>query len=241
MPWWLAVCLAIVLTTVFGVGLERAAYRPLRDSPRISIMISAIGASFLIENLAIVLFDARPKAFPVPALFAANHVIGGVHVAAVSLIIPVVTAVLLAILLWIVHRTKTGMAMRAVSTDIEAARLMTYNAAERFDAGEDAGAHANMAKLLGSQAAVAAVEAALQTHGGYGFDRDYDIVTLWPMVRLLEIAPINNEMLLTEPDLCVEQVRFLPVPAEWSRAYETTTQRFVLPMRGPALDPSKVS
>src|SRR3990167_4893211 len=71
-----------------------------------------------------------------------------------------------------------------------------YSAAEHFDAGEDAGAHANMAKLLGSQAAVAAVEAAMQTHGGYGFDRDYDIVTLWPMVRLLEIAPINNEMLL---------------------------------------------
>ena len=70
MPWWLAVAVAIALTTLFGVGLERAAYRPLRDSPRISIMISAIGASFLIENLAIVLFDARPKAFPVPAFFS---------------------------------------------------------------------------------------------------------------------------------------------------------------------------
>ncbi|WP_263769411.1 branched-chain amino acid ABC transporter permease [Propionivibrio soli] len=127
MPWWLAVCLAIVVTTVFGVGLERVAYRPLRDSPRISIMISAIGASFLIENLAIVLFDARPKAFPVSNLFAGNHVIGGVHIAAVSLIIPVVTAVLLAVLLWIVHRTKTGMAMRAVSTDIDAARLMAID------------------------------------------------------------------------------------------------------------------
>jgi acyl-CoA dehydrogenase len=86
--------------------------------------------------------------------------------------------------------------MAQAKAQIEAARLMTYNAAERFDAGEDAGAHANMAKLLGSQAAVAAVEAALQTHGGYGFDRDYDVVTLWPMIRLLEIAPINNEMLL---------------------------------------------
>lgn len=86
--------------------------------------------------------------------------------------------------------------MAQAKAQIEAARLMTYSAAERFDAGEDAGAHANMAKLLGSQAAVAAVEAALQTHGGYGFDRDYDIITLWPMIRLLEIAPINNEMLL---------------------------------------------
>lgn len=126
-PWWLAFALAIVLTTAFGVGLERLAYRPLRDSPRISIMISAIGASFLIENLAIVLFDARPKAFPVSEFFAKNYVIGGVHVAGVSLIIPMVTAVLLAVLLWIVHRTKTGMAMRAVSTDIDAARLMAID------------------------------------------------------------------------------------------------------------------
>ena len=80
--------------------------------------------------------------------------------------------------------------------EIEAARLMTYDAADRFDNGEDAGAHANMAKLLASRAAVAAIEATLQTHGGYGFDRDYDVVTLWPMIRLLEIAPINNEMLM---------------------------------------------
>ena len=116
MPWWLAVALAIALTTLFGVGLERAAYRPLRDSPRISIMISAIGASFLIENLAIVLFDARPKAFPVSDFFAANYVFSGVYVAGISLIIP-----------WVVHRTKTGMAMRAVSTDIDAARLMAID------------------------------------------------------------------------------------------------------------------
>jgi acyl-CoA dehydrogenase len=80
--------------------------------------------------------------------------------------------------------------------EIEAARLMTYDAADRFDNGEDAGPHANMAKLLASRAAVAAIEATLQVHGGYAFDRDYDVVTLWPMIRLLEIAPINNEMLL---------------------------------------------
>ena len=127
MPWWLAVILAIALTTLFGVGLERIAYRPLRDSPRISIMISAIGASFLIENLAIVLFDARPKAFHVPEFFGRNFILGGVHVASVSLIIPVVTAVILAVLLWVVHRTKVGMAMRAVSTDVEAARLMAID------------------------------------------------------------------------------------------------------------------
>lgn len=127
LPPWIAFALAIALTTLFGVGLERLAYRPLRDSPRISIMISAIGASFLIENLAIVLFDARPKAFPVSEFFARNFVVGGVHVASVSLVIPLVTAVILAVLLWIVHRTRVGMAMRAVSTDIEAARLMAID------------------------------------------------------------------------------------------------------------------
>lgn len=127
MPWWVAVIVAIGLTTIFGMGLERVAYRPLRDSPRISIMISAIGASFLIENLVIVLFDARPKAFPVPDVFASTFVLGGVHVSTVSVVIPVVTAIILAALLWVVYRTKTGMAMRAVSTDIDAARLMAID------------------------------------------------------------------------------------------------------------------
>ena len=127
LPWWLAVIMAIAVTTIFGVGLERVAYRPLRDSPRISIMISAIGASFLIENLAIVLFDARPKAFHVPEFLARNFILDGVHIASVSLVIPVVTAVILAFLLWMVHRTRVGMAMRAVSTDIEASRLMAID------------------------------------------------------------------------------------------------------------------
>ena len=127
MPWWVAVIAAIGMTTLFGMGLERVAYRPLRDSPRISIMISAIGASFLIENLAIVLFDARPKAFPVPDFFASTFVLGDVHISMVNIIIPVVTAIILAALLWVIYRTKTGMAMRAVATDIDAARLMAID------------------------------------------------------------------------------------------------------------------
>ncbi|GHV72953.1 branched-chain amino acid ABC transporter permease [Spirochaetia bacterium] len=124
MPWWVGFIVAFGLTGIFGIGLERAAYKPLRNSPKISIMISAIGASFLLENLATVIFGGRPKGFPVPELF--NHVahIGSVSVAYISLLIPVLTAVLLTILLIIVLKTKTGMAMRAVSTDLSAARLM---------------------------------------------------------------------------------------------------------------------
>ncbi|MBR0598045.1 branched-chain amino acid ABC transporter permease [Sinanaerobacter chloroacetimidivorans] len=124
MPWFLAFPLAILLTILVGVLLERGAYRPLRNSPRIAIMISAIGASYLIENLGVMIFGGRPKAFPNIDLFNQIFNIGSVSVSGVSLVIPVVTLVVLLILFYIINKTKTGMAMRAVSKDYEAARLM---------------------------------------------------------------------------------------------------------------------
>ena len=127
MPWWAGFIVALGLTGVFGIGLERAAYKPLRSSPKISIMISAIGASFLMENLATVIFGGRPKGFTIPGIFNHSVRLGPVSVSAVSLLIPVLTAFLLAALLLIVHKTKTGMAMRALSTDLSAARLMAID------------------------------------------------------------------------------------------------------------------
>ena len=79
---------------------------------------------------------------------------------------------------------------------LDAARLMLYHAAGIHDAGGSAGTAANTAKLLSSRAAVEACDAAIQTHGGYGFTDEYDVSTVWPMVRLLEVAPLNNEMIL---------------------------------------------
>ncbi|WP_242342667.1 branched-chain amino acid ABC transporter permease [Anaeromyxobacter terrae] len=127
LPWWAAFLLAILVTALFGVVLERVAYRPLRDSPRISVMISAIGASFLIENVGIVVFGGRPKGVQVPDVMNVRLGLGGVSVMSVSVVIPVLTFAVLAILLWVVHRTKTGMAMRAVSTDLDAARLQAID------------------------------------------------------------------------------------------------------------------
>ena len=123
-PWQAAFVIALGLTGLLGVGLERAAYRPLRNSPKISILISAIGASFLMQNLAIVLFGGRPKAFPVPPILDRVLVWGDVRVMNVSLVIPIITIVLLLVLRYIVHKTRIGMGMRAVSTDLPAARLM---------------------------------------------------------------------------------------------------------------------
>jgi branched-chain amino acid transport system permease protein len=127
MPWWLAFIVAIGLTTLFGMGLERVAYRPLRDSPKISVMISAIGASFLIQNLGVVIFGGRPKSFPSIPLFDTVVRVGSISVLSVSLFIPVVTFLSLMALMWIVNKTKTGLAMRAVSTDLDAARLMAID------------------------------------------------------------------------------------------------------------------
>lgn len=127
LPWWAALLVSIAFTALFGVGLERVAYKPLRDSPRISIMISAIGASFLLESLGVLVFGGRPKGVPVPDVLSRVIHIGSVSMIMVSLLIPIFTFALLIILLWIVNRTKTGMAMRAVSTDIEASRLMAID------------------------------------------------------------------------------------------------------------------
>jgi len=124
LPWGAAYIVALGLTGIFGVAVERTAYRPLRNSPRISIMISAIGVSFLMQNLGVLVFGGRPKNFDVPKVFDTVVVIGEVSLMSVSLFIPAITAILLLVLQTIVHKTKTGMAMRAVSTDLPASRLM---------------------------------------------------------------------------------------------------------------------
>ena len=115
---------ALGLTRILGVAIERTAYRPLRNSPRISILISAIGVSVLMQNVALVAFGGRPLAFPVPPALDQILILGNVRIMNISLVIPVITGVSLLVLRHVVQNTKTGMAMRAVSTDLSAARLM---------------------------------------------------------------------------------------------------------------------
>lgn len=127
LPWWLSFPLAIALTTALGIGVERMAYRPLRDAPRISVMISAIGVSLLLENVANVVFGGRPKAFQQPKIFTTELHISGVRFSSLTLFIISICLVLLVAIFWLVYRTKTGRAMRAVSRDFEVARLMGIN------------------------------------------------------------------------------------------------------------------
>lgn len=127
LPWYFAFIIAIAITALLGMGIEFTAYRPLRNAPKISVLISAIGVSFLLENLAVVLFGGRPKAFPDIKLFTNVVVIGGVSIQNLTFIIPIVTIILLFVLLHLVNNTNIGMAMRAASKDVETARLMGIN------------------------------------------------------------------------------------------------------------------
>lgn len=123
-PWWLAFPLAVLMTALMGVVIEKAAYKPIRSSPRISLLISAIAVSFFLENLAIVVFSGRPKAFPQPEVLTTMLEFGPVFIMSLTFIIPLVTLVLLLVLNFLVNKTTTGMAMRAVAKDFETSSLM---------------------------------------------------------------------------------------------------------------------
>lgn len=123
-PWVLVVILAIALASLCGVVIEKAAYKPLRDAPRISALISAIAVSFFIENLALVVFSGVPKPVYQPEWLVTPIPIMDVSILPISILVPCVAVFLAGILLWIVYKTKPGLAMRSISKDIETTRLM---------------------------------------------------------------------------------------------------------------------
>ncbi len=129
--WVLALCFSIFITSAVGITIDQFAYRPLRHAPRISALIGAIGVSFFIENLATVLFSGVPKGVKQPDFlvipFLWHLELGAdkiIRIAPMSLIVPIVSSILIILLLWIIYKTKPGLAMRAISHDIETTRLM---------------------------------------------------------------------------------------------------------------------
>lgn len=127
LPWQLSFPIAVILTAILGLAIDQVAYKPLRNAPRISALISAIGVSFFLENLGIVIFGGRPLGFRPPPLFSKMFDLGGIRIQSVVFITPTMTALLLIALSYLVYRTKQGMAMRAVSKDFETARLMAID------------------------------------------------------------------------------------------------------------------
>ncbi|MFO7495102.1 MAG: branched-chain amino acid ABC transporter permease [Desulfobacterales bacterium] len=124
LPWTVAVLGAILITAFTGVLVDRVAYRPLREAPRISALISSIGVSFFLQNLAIVVFSAIPRQVHRPEWLANVMIVGSVRVLPLTLFVPVLSLVLMLGLIYIVYKTKPGLGMRAIAKDIETSRLM---------------------------------------------------------------------------------------------------------------------
>ena len=125
LPFYVALPLVIVATVLLGVLIEQGAYRPLRTAPRMSVMISAIGVSYLIQNLAFYLTGGVPQPVTNPIPFISNNVqIWGASTKMVTIVTPILTIVLVVLLVLLINHTKVGMAMRAVSKDFETDQLM---------------------------------------------------------------------------------------------------------------------
>ena len=123
-PLYVSIPVVIVLTVVLGFAVERCAYKPLRQAPRMSVMISAIGVSYLLQNLAYYVTGGVPKQYPELPWITDTITVFGAQTKRVTLVTPFLTILLVLILVWLTKKTKIGMAMRAASKDFETAQLM---------------------------------------------------------------------------------------------------------------------
>ena len=124
MPLAAAIPFVLVMTMLLGFAVERAAYKPLRSAPRMSVMISAIGVSYMLQNVALYVTGGLAKTYPAIPWLSDMVTVFGATTKRVTLITPVLTIVLVAALVLLIRFTKIGIAMRAVSKDFETAQLM---------------------------------------------------------------------------------------------------------------------
>jgi branched-chain amino acid transport system permease protein len=122
----LGLAAAVPACMALGFAIERVAYRPLRSAPRLAALITAIGMSILLQNVAMIVWGRQYRSFP-PLLPATPHQVAGATINDLQILILVVCAAMMVGLAWLVHRTRLGRAMRATSQNPEVAGLMGVN------------------------------------------------------------------------------------------------------------------
>ena len=126
LPFWASLILAAALTAVLGLTVERFAYRPIHSKDGLSVLISALGVSIFLQNLARLIWGS--ETFPYTGkIKTVTYKIGSVSISNINIIIMVLVVILLAALYIVVYKTKIGVAMRACSYDMKIARLMGIN------------------------------------------------------------------------------------------------------------------
>ena len=124
MPLAAAIPFVLIMTMLLGFAVERAAYKPLRTAPRMSVMISAIGVSYMLQNVALYATGGLAKTYPAIPWLSDMVTVFGATTKRVTLITPVLTLALVVGLVLLIRFTKIGIAMRAVSKDFETSQLM---------------------------------------------------------------------------------------------------------------------
>ena len=127
MPLYLSLPLTVIVTVILGMTIEKVAYKPLRNAPRMSVMISAIGVSYLLQNLALYITGGLAQVYPTIPFISNTITIGSATTKVVTVLTPILMIVLVVALIQLINHTKIGMAMRSVSTDFETSRLMGIN------------------------------------------------------------------------------------------------------------------
>ncbi len=127
LPFWAAAAAGIGASTIAGVLMERVAYRPIRGAHEVAMLLTSFSVTIFLENLAIIIFRPTSRAFPAPEFLRGVLELGKLRVASLDLVAIAAAAVLLAALTVFVTRTNVGIAMRAASQDLLAARLMGIN------------------------------------------------------------------------------------------------------------------
>lgn len=120
----LSMLLVLLLTVALGFCIERVAYKPLRSAPRMSVMISAIGVSYLLQNSATYITGGQPMTYPAIPFLGDTVTIAGTPIKWVVILTPFLVAALVVVLTQLINHTKVGMAMRAVAKDFETSQLM---------------------------------------------------------------------------------------------------------------------
>jgi len=124
LPFFLSIPLVLLIIVALGFVIERTAYRPLRSAPRMSVMISAIGISYLLQNLALYITGGLNKNYPTIPWISDPIIFLDVTIKRVTIITPFLVLILIICLVWLINNTKIGIAMRAVAEDFETSQLM---------------------------------------------------------------------------------------------------------------------
>ena len=127
LPPVLAILVAMVICTLLGVTIEGLAYRPLRQATSLAVLITAIGMSYLLQNLALMIWGANPKSFPGTFINSGSLRLGQLSISSATLITILANIIIMIVLTLFTSRTKMGKAMRCVSEDRGAAQLMGIN------------------------------------------------------------------------------------------------------------------